>query len=233
VLTAAFGVDRWGVRPGRTHLFRPADRLRAWHRKLARPPGAVIARGAMHLRTSSDRRSGMLDQGRGPGVPLSDVVDAELTESPLGMLIAGWHHSHDRETRRTQPHDGVPIEPAHPRGDQRDLGLPRGCDGEQVPGVIASLHDDGSHRAVLARLNQRRLPLDADARRHDPGLHGEPSGRSGLGDPAGASSGPARCVVERLGSAGALTTNTRPPAIAAATEVVRSAGSRTWTPPSR
>ncbi len=62
------------------------------------PHSIVGIRAGGPVTPPSQGRSGQLHQGSRPSHRLSDVVDAELANSPFGVLVAGWDHSHDGET---------------------------------------------------------------------------------------------------------------------------------------
>jgi hypothetical protein len=117
---------------------------------------------------------------RGPGPVHQDVrrvlvggnvQQPELAEPALAVLIAGRGHANHGESGRSQPGQGVAVQPAGAGGDDRHLGLAGGGHREQVTQVVAPVQHLGRHLPRLAGPHQRRLPGRPHPRGHQPRLH--------------------------------------------------------------
>jgi hypothetical protein len=99
------------------------------------------------------------------------VQQPELAEPALAVLIAGRGHANHGESGRSQPGQGVAVQPAGAGGDDRHLGLAGGGHREQVTQVVAPVQHLGRHLPRLAGPHQRRLPGRPRPRGHQPRLH--------------------------------------------------------------
>jgi hypothetical protein len=176
--------------PGSTLRRRPANGIR-WPRNgrtLGQDPnsrgmalvplGIAVVQAASMLGLARKRDARELDQACRTDIRVCDVIDADLAESSLGIIVAGWDHAHDRQPIASKRRHSLAVEPAHGRRDQCRLGPARRRHRDQVTEVIAALNDDGPDRANLARLQQRGFPRGPDAGGHESKSHGEPPGAS-------------------------------------------------------
>ena len=84
--------------------------------------------------------------------------DAERTQPPLGLVVAGRRQADDRDAGDGEPRERRPVEAAQVGREQDRPGLAGRRRGEQVGEVDAAPHDGHAEVAALERHDQLGLP---------------------------------------------------------------------------